>query len=116
METAFTLESEENSSDGEGAKGSSPDSLASGNSHNLSYGEIAGKLLRDRLYLTALELHAELVEAGKELPRLREFFSNPANFENQSRPDISPSIRKTPFLFIHKLNPLTLGVDNGQLS
>jgi hypothetical protein len=49
-----------------------------------SYGEIAKKLLDDRLLLTALELHYELVEAGKELPGLREFFSNPSNFEHSS--------------------------------
>lgn len=49
-----------------------------------SYVEIAKKLLDDRLLLTALELHYELVEAGKELPGLREFFSNPSNFEHSS--------------------------------
>ncbi|XP_022161286.1 lisH domain and HEAT repeat-containing protein KIAA1468-like isoform X1 [Myzus persicae] len=49
-----------------------------------SYGDIAKKLLDDRLLLTALELHYELVEAGKELPGLREFFSNPSNFEHSS--------------------------------
>jgi len=49
-----------------------------------SYGDIAKKLLNDRLLLTALELHYELVEAGKELPGLREFFSNPSNFEHSS--------------------------------
>lgn len=50
----------------------------------LSYGDIAKKLLNDRLLLTALELHYELIEAGKELPGLREFFSNPSNFEHSS--------------------------------
>lgn len=49
-----------------------------------SYGDIAKKLLDDRLLLTALELHYELVEAGKELPKLREFFSDPSNFEQTS--------------------------------
>lgn len=47
----------------------------------LSYHEIAETLLEDRLLLTALELHNELVEAGKELKLLRDFFSNPGNFE-----------------------------------
>lgn len=50
----------------------------------LNYADIAKKLLNDRLLLTALELHYELVEAGKELPGLREFFSNPSNFEHSS--------------------------------
>ncbi|KAJ7408741.1 hypothetical protein WISP_118830 [Willisornis vidua] len=45
---------------------------------------IAAQLLRDQLLLTALELHTELLESGRELPRLRDFFSNPGNFERQS--------------------------------
>lgn len=45
---------------------------------------MAAKLLNEKLLLTALELHAELCEAGKELPILREFFSNPNNFESSS--------------------------------
>lgn len=50
----------------------------------ISYEEIAIKLLNEKLLLTALELHAELCEAGKELPILKEFFSNPNHFENQN--------------------------------
>lgn len=50
----------------------------------MSYEEMAAKLLNEKLFLTALELHAELCEAGKELPVLREFFSNPNNFENSN--------------------------------
>ena len=42
---------------------------------------IAERLLEQRFLLSALELHLELTEAGKELPRLRNFFSNPGNFE-----------------------------------
>uniref|UniRef100_A0A8D9A3M2 LisH domain and HEAT repeat-containing protein KIAA1468 n=1 Tax=Cacopsylla melanoneura TaxID=428564 RepID=A0A8D9A3M2_9HEMI len=34
--------------------------------------------------MTALELYFELLEVGKDLPKLREFFSNPGNFEQQS--------------------------------
>ncbi|KAM8811669.1 RAB11-binding protein RELCH isoform 2-T2 [Eudromia elegans] len=45
---------------------------------------LAAQLLRDQLLLTALELHTELLESGRELPRLRDFFSNPGNFERQS--------------------------------
>ncbi|XP_061715019.1 RAB11-binding protein RELCH homolog isoform X2 [Cydia pomonella] len=48
---------------------------------HLTYEDIATKLLKDHYFLTALELHTELVESGKELPQLREFFSNPGNFE-----------------------------------
>lgn len=55
--------------------------LGKGNKKQLSYNDIAEKLLQDRLLLTALELHNELVEAGKELKLLRDFFSNPGNFE-----------------------------------
>ncbi|XP_029664686.1 RAB11-binding protein RELCH homolog isoform X2 [Formica exsecta] len=51
---------------------------------SISYEEMATKLLNEKLLLTALELHAELCEAGKELPILREFFSNPNNFENSN--------------------------------
>lgn len=65
------------------------------NRQKISYSEIAEKLIRDKLWLTALELHAELIEAGKEVPRLRDFFSNPGNFENQSRPDLLPSIPRS---------------------
>ncbi|XP_072747447.1 RAB11-binding protein RELCH homolog isoform X2 [Anoplolepis gracilipes] len=54
---------------------------------SVSYEEMATKLLNEKLLLTALELHAELCEAGKELPILREFFSNPNNFENSIKPE-----------------------------
>lgn len=49
---------------------------------SFSYKDIATKLLNDKLLLTALELHTELVEQGKELRILRDFFSNPLNFES----------------------------------
>lgn len=59
----------------------------------------AEKLLTHQLLLTALELHTELVEAGLEIPRLRDFFSNPGNFERQyqnvsSRDAPSPVMRE----------------------
>lgn len=62
---------------------------------DISYGDIATKLINDNLLLTALELHTELVEAGREIPKLKEFFSNPGNFEYQAalRPEILPPIR-----------------------
>lgn len=68
-------------------------------SREISYHDIATKLLNDNLLLTALELHAELVEAGKEIPKLRVFFSNPGNFEQHTvaKPELfSPTIREFP--------------------
>lgn len=50
----------------------------------ISVDGIAAQLLRDQYILTALEFHTELLEAGRELPRLRDYFSNPGNFERQS--------------------------------
>ena len=49
-------------------------------------GALAEHLLRERLLLSALELHAELLERGCELPNLRDFFSNPGNFESLCAP------------------------------
>uniref|UniRef100_A0A8C4KRN0 LisH domain and HEAT repeat-containing protein KIAA1468 n=1 Tax=Dromaius novaehollandiae TaxID=8790 RepID=A0A8C4KRN0_DRONO len=50
----------------------------------VSMDALAAQLLRDQFLLTALELHTELLESGRELPRLRDYFSNPGNFERQS--------------------------------
>lgn len=59
----------------------------------------AEKLLKHHLLLTALELHTELVEVGLEIPRLRDFFSNPGNFERQfvsnTRDALSPGLPRT---------------------
>lgn len=44
---------------------------------------IADILLKHQMHLSALELHTELVEYGIEIPKLRDFFSNPGNFERQ---------------------------------
>ncbi|GBP19003.1 LisH domain and HEAT repeat-containing protein KIAA1468 homolog [Eumeta japonica] len=64
-----------------------------------TYEDIATKLLQDQYFLTALELHTELVENGKELPQLREFFSNPGNFEQHaSRTTDFSSMHRTPSL------------------
>ncbi|KAH9630467.1 hypothetical protein HF086_017005 [Spodoptera exigua] len=66
-------------------------------SPHLAYEDIATKLLKDHYFLTALELHTELVESGKELPQLREFFSNPGNFEQHvSRASDFSSMHRTP--------------------
>jgi len=40
---------------------------------------VANKLLDEGFLLTALEFHTELLEAGRELKTLAEFFSNPSN-------------------------------------
>ncbi|KOB75346.1 LisH domain and HEAT repeat-containing protein [Operophtera brumata] len=64
---------------------------------HLAYEDIATKLLKDNYFLTALELHTELVESGKELPQLREFFSNPGNFEQHvSRASEFTSMHRSP--------------------
>ena len=39
-------------------------------------------LLSEGLVLTALELHTELLEGGKNVACLRDYFSNPGNFEH----------------------------------
>lgn len=63
--------------------------------------QVAAKLLKDNFILTALELHTELVESGRELPRLRDFFSNPSNFERLKPPESSPpGLRKLYFDFV----------------
>lgn len=48
----------------------------------IDWDEIADVLLEKRFYLTALELHTELLEGGRENRRLGDFFSNPGNFES----------------------------------
>lgn len=58
--------------------------MAGSTETRVSVDVIAAQLLRDQYILTALEFHTELLEAGRELPRLRDYFSNPGNFERQS--------------------------------
>uniref|UniRef100_A0A4W5PR78 LisH domain and HEAT repeat-containing protein KIAA1468 n=1 Tax=Hucho hucho TaxID=62062 RepID=A0A4W5PR78_9TELE len=52
--------------------------------NRVSVDVIAAQLIRDHYILTALEFHTELLESGRELPRLRDYFSNPGNFERQT--------------------------------
>ena len=55
------------------------------NSSGLSsrdWDEFATALLEEGLTLTALELYTELLESGKDLQCLRDYFSNPGNFEH----------------------------------
>ena len=53
---------------------------------SIEWERIADRLLNSNLWLTALELYTELIENGIESPRLRDFFSNPGNFERQNLP------------------------------
>ncbi|KAK3578959.1 hypothetical protein CHS0354_034747 [Potamilus streckersoni] len=62
---------------------------------DISWDAIASKLLKDNLILSALELHTELVEKGRELPRLRDFFSNPGNFEKSKDDSPPPTLFRT---------------------
>ncbi|XP_039261112.2 RAB11-binding protein RELCH homolog [Styela clava] len=67
-------------------------------SSKVNVDSIAEYLLRKQYVLTALELHMELMESGKELSRLRNYFSNPGNFEqhvNNSRDYSSNSLYRT---------------------
>ncbi|XP_042901909.1 RAB11-binding protein RELCH homolog [Parasteatoda tepidariorum] len=58
--------------------------------------KVAVKLLKHKFVLTALEFHTELVESGRELPRLRDYFSNPGNFEKHiHETEISPVLPRT---------------------
>lgn len=77
----------QNSSESQGDNQVAPASI------NITYNDIATKLLQDKLLLTALELHTELIESGREIRELKEFFSNPANFEQTRLEDLTP-IRK----------------------
>ncbi|KAL5022360.1 hypothetical protein ScPMuIL_001515 [Solemya velum] len=61
----------------------------------ITWDAIASKLLRDNLTLSALELHTELLESGRELPRLRDYFSNPGNFERTKEDFSSPTLPRT---------------------
>ena len=61
---------------------------------HLSFEAIASKLIKDNLLLTALELHTELVESGREILKLRDYFSNPSNFERTKLDSFTPALRK----------------------
>ena len=53
------------------------------------YEEMGARLIEDRLLLSALELYAELAEAGHEILCLKQFFSNPGNFEKSAKKEFS---------------------------
>lgn len=65
--------------------------LQAGINNKITLDQIACYLLKKNFILTALELHTEMAETGRELPRLRDFFSNPANFEQQTTVNSSHS-------------------------
>ena len=54
----------------------------------ISYEEISKQLINDSFVLTALELHTELQEIGKPVAYLRDYFSNPGNFERTKAPEL----------------------------
>ncbi|XP_015186893.1 PREDICTED: lisH domain and HEAT repeat-containing protein KIAA1468 homolog isoform X1 [Polistes dominula] len=81
----------------------------------VSYEEIATKLINEKFLLTALELHAELCEAGRELLILKEYFSNPNNFENQNikpEPD-TPMPRSSSQATLDSLDNMTRYSEDG---
>ncbi|XP_037094917.1 RAB11-binding protein RELCH homolog [Pollicipes pollicipes] len=84
-------------SEDELAEAAPPRPADSGASPPIAIDDIARKLLRENFYLTALELHCELAELGAELPRLRNFFSNPGNFERQTpfKPELSGQLARS---------------------
>nr|CAH7731169.1 unnamed protein product [Callosobruchus chinensis] len=82
-------------------------------SKNISYNEIATKLLQDKLLLTALELHTELVEAGKEVRQLKDFFSNPGNFELQTQELPTPLTRSGSQVTLDSLDLTRYSEDGG---
>lgn len=60
--------------------GASPRSLDASNCRD--WEEVSCALLEDGFILTALELHTELLECGREVSTLKDYFSNPGNFEH----------------------------------
>lgn len=79
------LSSNRTSPSGEGSVSIAATTAMAGTTETrISVDGIAAQLLRDQYILTALEFHTELLEGGRELPRLRDYFSNPGNFERQS--------------------------------
>lgn len=69
-------------------------SSKSAGSTTITYEDVASKLLKDNLLLTALELHTELAESGRQNHKLRDYFSNPSNFERntQIRTDLASNL------------------------
>lgn len=72
------------SKEDEGLLGTAQLNATNANGNKLSLDQVAYYLLKQNFILTALELHTELAETSREVPRLRDFFSNPANFEQHT--------------------------------
>lgn len=64
----------------------SPDPPSPARPPEPSWDGVAGKLLKEKFLLTALELYLELEERGRDLPVLKEYFSNPVHFEARTDP------------------------------
>ncbi|CAF0796504.1 unnamed protein product [Brachionus calyciflorus] len=79
-------------------------------SNKITFDQIASVLLKQNYILTALEFHTELAESGRELPRLRDYFSNPANFEQSQIPNntnnTAGSLSSTGFFPLHKASSI----------
>ena len=60
----------------------SPLPRPSSRSGSRDWEEVANAMLEDGMILSALELHTELLECGREVAQLRDYFSNPGNFEH----------------------------------
>ncbi len=80
----------------------------------ISLDSIASSLIKHNFILTALELHTELAEIGRELPRLRDFFSNPSNFEQYSTFPLhkTPSIQTFDSLDLTRYSDDTCDLNN----
>jgi len=61
----------------------------------VTHQHVADKLIEEGFLLTALEFHTELLESGRELKTLSEFFSNPSNLLNAGE-DAGPHIASSP--------------------
>jgi hypothetical protein len=83
-------------------------------SYKISLDSIASSLIKHNFILTALELHTELAEIGRELPRLRDFFSNPSNFEQYSTFPLhkTPSIQTFDSLDLTRYSDDTCDLNN----
>ena len=68
--------------------------------HELTLDALAASLLKENFMLTALEFHTELLETGREIPRLRDYFSNPGNFERTKDEFGTGSLRNSFIIFI----------------
>ena len=53
----------------------------SSNNNGILLDDIAEELIKNKFVLTALELYTEIQERGKDLQRLKNYFSNPSNFD-----------------------------------